>query len=176
MSLSWALLFVLCVAATIFAAYWMVVFALAAVLRTRAGLTQYQIERASSWSVDEGALAIAILGAGFHVEARRRRLHISRIHGRDRAIVRLPWSRVLGAAPLAIESTDRDLVLGLMTAMSTVLGALRLHTPELGEVLVTPPSAAASPDAPRAWADVRQRGRVASHYALDERWRRPGRR
>jgi hypothetical protein len=176
MPLPQVLLLVLCVAASVLGAYGLISVITAAVLPHRSGLTPYRIERASSSPVDESALAIAVLGAGFHVEVRRRRLHISRKHGRDRAIVRLPWSRVLGAAPLAIESSDRDLVLGLMTAMSTVLGTLRLHTPDLGEVLVTAPSDAASPDTPRAWPDVRRGGRVASHYALDERWRRPGRR
>lgn len=132
----------------------------------RPRLSPYRVERAAEAPVAAGELITAILGAGFRVDERWRALVASR-EGRDRAIVRLPRSRVLGAGPIQIRASERDLVLGLMTAMSSVLGALRVHTPELGEVVVNPPSGAASPDVQRAFTDPRRR-RVASHYALDD--------
>ena len=141
--------------------------------RQRLALTVYRVERADGSPVDANALAAAIIGAGFGLAEQRRRFLVSRTHGRDCAIVPLPWSRVLGAGPIALRASDRDLVLGLMTAMSAVLGTLRLHTPELGEVVVHAPTDAASPDAQRSWAAL-GRPRVASHYALDERWQRRG--
>jgi hypothetical protein len=147
----------------------------AKLLGSRPRLTPYPIDRAAGAPVDASALASAIMGAGFRITERRRRLVAARTHGRDQAIVPLPRSRVLGAGPIAIRASDRDLVLGLMTAMSSVLGALRLHTPELGEVVVTPPTQAASPNTQRSWVDV-PRPRVASHYAIDERGRPPRRR
>jgi hypothetical protein len=128
----------------------------------------YRIERADETSVAAGALAIAIMGAGFHLVERRRELLVSRTRGHHRAIVRLPRSRVIGVAPLEVRANDRDLVLGLMTAMSPVLGTLRLRTAELGEIVVTSSADAASPDA-RAWPAVRRpRGGV---FSLGERWR-----
>lgn len=133
----------------------------------RPRLSPYRVERAAETPVAAGELVTAILGAGFRVDERWRALVTSRAHGRDRAIVRLPRSRVLVAGPIQIRASERDLVLGLMTAMSSVLGALRVHTPELGEVVVNPPSGAASPDVQRAFTDPRRR-RVASHYALDD--------
>jgi hypothetical protein len=133
----------------------------------RAGLVPYRIERAAAEPVGAPALAIAILGAGFRVDERWRRLVVSRTHARDQAIVPLPWSRTVGPGPIVLRASDRDLVLGLMTAMSAVLGTLRLHTAELGEVIVQPPAAAVSPNMQRAWAAV-ARPRAVSHYALDE--------
>jgi len=147
--------------------------AAAALVRGRSRLATYRVERADEAPVDADALAAAILGAGFGLVEQRRRFLVSRARGRDCVIVPLPWSRVVGAGPIELRASDRDLVLGLMTAMSAVLGPLRLHTPDLGEVVVAPPTDAASPDAQRSWAAL-GRPRVASHYALDERWRRRG--
>jgi hypothetical protein len=141
--------------------------------RQRLGLAVYRVERADGSPVGVDALAAAILGAGFGLVEQRRRFLVSRTHGRDRVIVPLPWSRVLGAGAIELRASDRDLVLGLMTAMSAVLGTLRLHTPELGEVIVTAPTDAASPDAQRSWAAL-GRPRVASHFALEEPWQRRG--
>jgi hypothetical protein len=128
----------------------------------------YRIERADGAPVAAGALVIAIMGAGFHLVERRRELLVSRARGPHRAIVRLPRSRVVGAAPLEVRASDRDLVLGLMTAMSPALGTLRLRTAELGEIVVTSPADAASPDA-RAWPAVRRPR--AGMFSLGERWR-----
>jgi hypothetical protein len=141
----------------------------------RPRLLPYRIERAVAEPVDASALAIAIMGAGFRVEERWRRLVVCRMHERDQAIVPLPWSRVVGPGPLVLRASDRDLVLGLMTAMSSVLGTLRLHTADLGEVVVHPPAAAVSPNMQRAWAAV-PKARAVSHYATDEPGGRPGRR
>lgn len=129
----------------------------------------YRIERADAAPVHVGALAIAIMGAGFRLVERRRDLLVSRTRGTHRAIVRLPRSRVVGAAPLEVRASDRDLVLGLMTAMARALGTLRLRTAELGEIVVTSPADAVSPDAPRAWPAVRRRS--AGVFSLGERWR-----
>ncbi|HSK04984.1 MAG TPA: hypothetical protein VK932_27235, partial [Kofleriaceae bacterium] len=141
----------------------------------RPRLLPYRVERAAAEPVDASALVIAIMGAGFRVDERRRRLVVSRTHERDQAIVRLPWSRTVGPGPIVLRASDRDLVLGLMTAMSAVLGTLRLHTADLGEVVVHPPAAVVSPNMQRAWAAV-PRPRAVSHYALDEPGGRPGRR
>ena len=129
----------------------------------------YRIERADETPVDAGALVIAIMGAGFRLVERRRQLFVSRSRGPHRAIVRLPRSRVVGAAPLEVRASDRDLVLGLMTAMSPALGTLRLRTAELGEVVVSSPADTASFDAPRAWPAVRRPR--AGLFSLGERWR-----
>ena len=131
--------------------------------------TPYCIERTDATPVAAGALAIAIMGAGFRLVERRRELLVSRTRGAELAVVRLPRSRVVGAAPLEVRASDRDLVLGLMTAMSPALGTLRLRTAELGEIVVTRPGGAASPDAARAWAAVRRPR--AGGFSLGERWR-----
>jgi hypothetical protein len=129
----------------------------------------YRIERADATPVAAGALAIAIMGAGFRLVERRRELLVSRTRGPHRAIVRLPRSRVVGAAPLEVRASERDLVLGLMTAMARALGTLRLRTAELGEIVVTSPADATSPDAPRAWPAARRPR--ANVFSLGERWR-----
>jgi len=147
--------------------------AAAALVRGRSRLPAYRVERVEETPVDADALAAAILGAGFGLVEQRRRFLVSRTRGRDCVIVPLPWSRVLGAGPIELRASDRDLVLGLMTALSSVLGPLRLHTPELGEVIVSPPTDAAAPDAQRSWAAL-GRPRIVSHYALEEPWRRRG--
>jgi hypothetical protein len=168
------LLLLACIAGAVFTVYRLLALLATAVAGPRAHLTPYVIVRADATPVDASALAIAILGAGFRVDERRRTLVVTRAQGHEQAIVRLPWSRAVGAA-LGVEASDRDLVLGLMTALSAVLGTLHLRTAELGHVVVSAPTSAASPDAPRAWV-VARRPRVASHYALDESGRRLGRR
>lgn len=141
--------------------------------RHRRALAPYRVERADGTPVGTDALAAAILGAGFGLVEQRLRFVVTRTHGRDCVIVPVPWSRVIGAGPIELRASDRDLVLGLMTAMSAVLGTLRLHTPELGEVIVSAPTDAASPDAQRSWAAL-GRPRIVSHYALEEPWQRRG--
>ena len=132
--------------------------------------TPYRIDRASSDPVAADVLAAAIMGAGFHVLERRRLLFIERPNGRGAAILHLPPSRKVGAGPIPMRASDRGLVLGLMTAMAGALGTLRIHTPELGEVVIDPPTDAVSPDAQRAFAAAR-RPRTFQ-LGLAERWRR----
>lgn len=141
----------------------------------RPRLQPYRVERAAAEPVDASAITFAIMGAGFRVDERRRRLVVCRTHERDQAIVPLPWSRTVGPGPIVLRASDRDLVLGLMTAMSAVLGTLRIHTADLGEVVVHPPAAVVSPNMQRAWAAV-PKPRAVSHYATDEPGGRPGRR
>jgi len=131
--------------------------------------TPYRIERAEATPVQARALALAIMGAGFRLVERRRAFLVSRTRGAELAVVRLPRSRVVGASPLEVRASDRDLVLGLMTAMAPALGTLRLRTAELGDVLVAGPTGAASPDAARAFAALR-RPRIGL-FSLGERWR-----
>lgn len=120
------------------AAWWLLGFVIAAVLSAPSRLAKFRVERDGTAPVAAHDLAAALAAAGLIVRERRARLEITRF-GRERAVVRLPPSRTLGAGPLELEATTRDLVLAMLPGLAPVLGTLRYHAPDLGNLVFDAP-------------------------------------